>query len=752
MADLFEIWKERVERALSPEETEKKRATFSFKKDEEFHDISGRECGGIIRRGLTADMTVALRSHSFEPTNSSSVNRESMLYSEALFKKSIAPSSKIKISRRDLFLPPQSEIDAVDKHCDELQKAALADVVKRSREKHDKQAGILKDRVLKLVIPGSSGKNWTEDDYHAMLLWIRDEAPIIIHIPFESDERLEKLTRDTHFRNQFETRISRGTLDFSEGGSRHGWESRIFKKHYDTAKPFQRPKYGCLNIVNDPIGISCATCYGSSYIILKGCRLRTSFADKDSSCSDVEIASCEYHAHVLSRYTDQELNRVLEVATRRRLWHDSDIIINYKEVQIHGELSLCENIDLVVIDASFEKDKTFLSKVEIFCRKNNCNYVVMPVREKKKEFDGNIWSMAGGVEPEGFLATDPRLPSFLASDDFSKTTSTAVKWTTGEKVFVKIGATCRPGIVCGSDSAFSYTVKVAGSRKVFTSEQISDSQYDSSDSGTYVLCEGDLVHAARNKSTIAPGEVLRVSKDSSLVAFEDSLRKAVRISNNRIFKTGAPLRVFQHEKRWSAGNRVSVHLMNKRSCEVGTVTNVDTAIPNQYSVTLDSGLLIACLSHHMADEPDIKISGSESKDLKIEDMLKEGHIVHARLSHVGIFEGVVSKTKLPSSGSCSVKIWTSDSSSGYKVITVPYEEYQLLVIVILLLKELFVLTEQNRLFLCTEFLTSKTMLFTQRIQLLGWNLICLQKSLHHSMTPLQSVEVFLCLVFYTKVS
>ena len=45
-----------------------------------------------------------------------------------------------------------------------------------------------------------------------MLRYIRDEAPIIIHIPIENDGRMEKLLADTHYRNQFETMISRGTL------------------------------------------------------------------------------------------------------------------------------------------------------------------------------------------------------------------------------------------------------------------------------------------------------------------------------------------------------------------------------------------------------------------------------------------------------------------------------------------------------------------------------------------------------------
>eukprot|EP01061_Rhynchopus_euleeides_P012260 TRINITY_DN2190_c0_g1_i5.p1 TRINITY_DN2190_c0_g1~~TRINITY_DN2190_c0_g1_i5.p1 ORF type:complete len:690 (+),score=149.60 TRINITY_DN2190_c0_g1_i5:276-2345(+) len=273
------------------------------------------------------------------------------------------------------YNPPAEEINAMYKHCSSLQKWALAEVVAKAKKLHDAAYPALAQRVLKMR--SSVGALFRLEHLLRTLLWIRDEAPIIIHIPLEADGRMDKLLADTHYRNQFETKMSRGSLDFSEGGSRAGWESNIFNKHYDGAEPFQRPKYGVLNVVKDPHGIQKARQYGTSYIQLKGCRLRTTFADQDTSHSGCVVASCEFYAHVLMRFSDDELRGVLEVANGLRAGHVSDLISVYKEVQIHGEISLAHNIDMLMVSSGAAAVKGMMGKVKRFCAKNSCSYVVL---------------------------------------------------------------------------------------------------------------------------------------------------------------------------------------------------------------------------------------------------------------------------------------------------------------------------------------------------------------------------------------
>merc|ERR1712113_853947 len=130
-----------------------------------------------------------------------------------------------------------------------------------------------------------------------------------IHIDLAS--RLSRLQEDTHYRNQFETGSTCGSSDLTK---RKSWEDRLFQGIYESAPPHERVKYGVLNIVNDPCGIaSVAKQYGKDSLVLRGTRLRTTFSDKDS-CSKGELASCEWYAHVLEKYSDLELRAVTEVA------------------------------------------------------------------------------------------------------------------------------------------------------------------------------------------------------------------------------------------------------------------------------------------------------------------------------------------------------------------------------------------------------------------------------------------------------
>jgi hypothetical protein len=162
---------------------------------------------------------------------------------------------------------------------------------------------------------------YDKEALHSTLRYIRNVAPIIIH--FRADSVLHLLLRDTHyryilslffscfccfyklkptlclylclscccycycycfFRNQFETHTSGGSLS---APMRINWEDRLFGEYYHSATPFERVKYGVLNMVNDPNGVAaCRGCYGDSYLLLRDVRLRCTLTSKDSSSPD----------------------------------------------------------------------------------------------------------------------------------------------------------------------------------------------------------------------------------------------------------------------------------------------------------------------------------------------------------------------------------------------------------------------------------------------------------------------------------
>eukprot|EP00697_Spironema_sp_BW2_P005344 gnl/Spiro4/17451_TR9283_c0_g2_i1.p1 gnl/Spiro4/17451_TR9283_c0_g2~~gnl/Spiro4/17451_TR9283_c0_g2_i1.p1 ORF type:complete len:648 (+),score=226.29 gnl/Spiro4/17451_TR9283_c0_g2_i1:88-2031(+) len=206
-----------------------------------------------------------------------------------------------------------------------------------------------------------------QDTVQAVLRYIRDKAPITIHV--SHDVIINFLLKDTHYRNQFETNTSKGTLSHP---TRVGWEDGMFAGIYHDTIPFDRVKYGSLNIVNDPAGVKSAYHYGDCYLQLKGVRLRTTFAGGDTGCSSNHtLAMCEYYAHICTGFNESELKCLCEVATGKVTHHDSSCFSQYKEVQIHGPIELSKHVEALVVPTSF-RTSAQLPKLQEFCDKNNC--------------------------------------------------------------------------------------------------------------------------------------------------------------------------------------------------------------------------------------------------------------------------------------------------------------------------------------------------------------------------------------------
>lgn len=224
-----------------------------------------------------------------------------------------------------------------------------------------------------------------------VLAYIRDEAPIIIHIDLAS--RLDRLAKDTHYRNQFETSCTSGSSDLTK---RRSWEERLFPGIYSNSEGRDRVKYGVLNAVKDPRGISVVgTQYGKDYLVLQGVRLRTTFSDRDS-CNKGQLASCEWYAHVLEKYNDLELKAVVEVALGERLYADSSVLDTaaggYKEVQIHGDLELAKHIEAVVVHPSHRGSPSD-GRIRKWCTSLGVRMVYMP---DSAEVPGPVGGESGG--------------------------------------------------------------------------------------------------------------------------------------------------------------------------------------------------------------------------------------------------------------------------------------------------------------------------------------------------------------------
>jgi hypothetical protein len=204
-----------------------------------------------------------------------------------------------------------------------------------------------------------------------VLNYVADDAPIIIH--FNPIKVLHLFVKDTHYRNQFETGISGGTLCHE---SRILWEDRLFNNIYHSANKADRVKYGVLNIVNDPFGVRICKGYGDSFLVMNNetVRLRTTFASGDSA-SAVELATCENYCHVLNTFTDNELIDLHTVASRKSFCLESKNIVVYKETQIHGSIIFSRDVSNIVLHHSHKQNAAIYRLANEFSEKFGVNLV-----------------------------------------------------------------------------------------------------------------------------------------------------------------------------------------------------------------------------------------------------------------------------------------------------------------------------------------------------------------------------------------
>jgi len=266
------------------------------------------------------------------------------------------------LAKIDSFLPPKMELDEVMK-LNKKQLKALRYIVDQSRVLSTQVEMSLKKRLWKM--------GYSDDEMMRLRLYIRDEAPIIIHIRPEVLNLMLK-NKETHYRNKFEI-TKKSVKIYTTSGPLTGriqWENRMFNHIYDKSNPSERVKYGVLNILKDPYGVSTCYGYGDCYLKLRGVRLRTTFADQDTASTSAKIASCEYYNHVLNNYIDRELKAIMNAALDQATYiNKGNIIGNYKEIQIHGDIKLREHVELLVVHPKYrgnENVEKYLVKFSVY--------------------------------------------------------------------------------------------------------------------------------------------------------------------------------------------------------------------------------------------------------------------------------------------------------------------------------------------------------------------------------------------------
>jgi Ca2+-binding EF-hand superfamily protein len=302
---------------------------------------------------------------------------------------------------------PESEFEAAAQLV-KCQKDAVSTIRRLAKRNHQEALPALQAKVHKFGFP--------DDHLWLTLAWIRELAPILLHIDIV--KMLPHMEKDTHYRNQFETKTSGGLL---KPTVREKWERDLFQGSYEKAIGFHRPKYGVQNVMNDYRGVVKAKQYGQSYLILKNVRLRCTFSPEDSANLKAErLAVLDFYAHVLNEYSEEELKETIKVANSAdaALLGDSDKVgkMKYKEAQIHGEVALDKHVERLVAHTK-HKGQGMEARLRAMCAKHGFQFSWMDEeqdrmrREAMHSLGGAAWQdrlqqlqeSGGDVEvPQGF--------------------------------------------------------------------------------------------------------------------------------------------------------------------------------------------------------------------------------------------------------------------------------------------------------------------------------------------------------------
>ncbi|MGG4166270.1 DUF3626 domain-containing protein [Rossellomorea vietnamensis] len=221
---------------------------------------------------------------------------------------------------------------------------------------------------------------------------IKTHAQIGLHFhPDRPTSTMKTVAQSIHengeYKSQFETFISNGKVSPHSGGDRDRWEESMFGGAYqsDGTLMSERPKYGALNLMLHPDGPSPR--FGSCYFLLSpNVSSRSTYTYLDSHQNPFEKGTYQAFDMIMAALLEEIflrdfalgekdltpakfIHHVLNHLEHGRVGHVANRNLNhYIESQIHGPISLKEDVEVLVADPSFN-DTTVGETLEQMCSK-----------------------------------------------------------------------------------------------------------------------------------------------------------------------------------------------------------------------------------------------------------------------------------------------------------------------------------------------------------------------------------------------
>ncbi len=274
-------------------------------------------------------------------------------------------------------------LDAIE--CERKHMHKPAELTRAQREALDhisKYAGSRKSEAGRAIKEVLYMSNIARQTYEDAVGKIKSHARVALHFhPDRPDPAMktvaEALLEQGVYKSQFETSLSSGGLTAFPGGQRDIWEKSIFggAYHLDDSTERQRPKYGALDLMRHPDGPSPR--FGSCYFLLSpGVSSRCTFSYMDSSVDPRERGTYEefndiFAALLKDSFFKESALGENDLKPRKLIEHlrvnlEKPIadpaagisrrnLNQYIEAQVHGDVLLRQDVDILVADPSFKE-------------------------------------------------------------------------------------------------------------------------------------------------------------------------------------------------------------------------------------------------------------------------------------------------------------------------------------------------------------------------------------------------------------
>ncbi|MEK4143223.1 MULTISPECIES: DUF3626 domain-containing protein [Paenibacillus] len=227
--------------------------------------------------------------------------------------------------------------------------------------------------------------NVDREEFEDAVVKIKSQAKIALHFHPDRLDPVKKsvaeaLLEQGVYKSQFETLLSSGSVSAYSGGPRDLWEERLFGGAYqqEGASNSERPKYGALDLMLHSDGP--APRFGSCYFLLSPeVSYRSTYTYMDSHQNPVQKGTYAEFDDMMAALLEEIFLRdsalgEKDLRSQKLVDHLRDNLTmpfsdsskceakrnlnHYIEAQVHGNIRLKEDVEILVADPSFKGTPT----------------------------------------------------------------------------------------------------------------------------------------------------------------------------------------------------------------------------------------------------------------------------------------------------------------------------------------------------------------------------------------------------------